>query len=521
MGDFRLFAKNFIKIIDNNGDSVPFILNPEQQQFIKEMEKYNIILKGRQIGFTTLSLAYMLYSAIIKPDTNYMMMTHHNKVTQSLLRKLKRMYHSLPHEKYPDLFPKLDLSNRDELSFKNGSRIMVATAGGEDAISGNTFQLIHLSEMAKYPDDNQEEIIATAIPALAKNPDSMIIIESTGMGFNYYQELFMRAYRSDESVWKAHFYSWLSKAYIKQFKHSFDEAEQWYRLHNHGSYMSYDDLDHDERILRDKYKASYRQLMFRRYYIESNSLEKFMREFPTTPDEAFQTTNVSVFDTNKVIERLQHVVPPLDTKEIYNELPDVLRPYINKSLFIYHLPKRNVRHFGGVDVASGTGGVNDNSTISIFSADGQQVASFYANDIPVYKFAEIVNSLGRFFNYAFLCVERNSYGLPLLEKLRKEYNYMNLLKQKIFNQRGRRTYQLGFMTTKTTKPIIINDMKENFEKGFINIECVKTLEEMKNYQENNGKMGNKRGHNLHDDLVMSVAMACQAMKQNKYYVEIA
>src|SRR5690606_33653510 len=248
---------------------------------------------------------------------------------------------------------------------------------------------------------------------------------------------------------------------------------------------------------------------------ESNSLEKFKREFPTTPDEAFQTTNVSVFDTNKIIERLQHVVPPLDTKEIYNELPDVLRPYINKSLFIYYLPKRNVRHFGGVDVASGTGGVNDNSTISIFSADGQQVASFYANDIPVYKFAEIVNSLGRFFNYAFLCVERNSYGLPLLEKLRKEYNYMNLLKQKIFNQRGRRTYQLGFMTTKTTKPIIINDMKENFEKGFINIECVKTLEEMKNYQENNGKMGNKRGYNLHDDLVMSVAMACQAMKQNK------
>lgn len=31
VGDFRLFAKNFIKIIDNNGDSVPFILNAEQE----------------------------------------------------------------------------------------------------------------------------------------------------------------------------------------------------------------------------------------------------------------------------------------------------------------------------------------------------------------------------------------------------------------------------------------------------------------------------------------------------------
>lgn len=47
MSDFKLFAKNFIKIIDNDGNSVPFILNPEQEEFITSMEKYNIILKGR------------------------------------------------------------------------------------------------------------------------------------------------------------------------------------------------------------------------------------------------------------------------------------------------------------------------------------------------------------------------------------------------------------------------------------------------------------------------------------------
>ncbi|MFB7303544.1 hypothetical protein [Heyndrickxia sporothermodurans] len=148
------------------------------------------------------------------------------------------------------------------------------------------------------------------------------------------------------------------------------------------------------------------------------------------------------------------------------------------------------------------------------------MASFYANDVPVYKFAEIVNSLGRFFNYAFICVERNSYGLPLLEKLRKEYGYLNLLKQKIFDQKGKKKLQLGFMTTTTTKPIIINDLKENFELGMINIECVETLEEMKIYQEVKGKMGNKKGANLHDDLVIANAMMCEAMKQSKYYVDI-
>ncbi|MGE6259209.1 terminase large subunit domain-containing protein [Heyndrickxia sporothermodurans] len=520
MSDFRLFAKNFIKIIDNNGDSVPFILNPEQEQFTNEMTKYNIILKGRQIGFTTWSLAYMLWSAIVKPDTNYLMMTHHNKVTQSLLRRINKMYNSLPHDKYPSLFPKKLISNRDEIYFENGSRIQVATAGGEDSISGNTFELIHLSEMAKYPNEAQEEIIATSIPALAKNPNSKIIIESTAMGYNVYQEMFVKAYRGKESVWKAHFYSWLAKAYSEQFKHSFDEAEEWFKLHNNARRMTLVDLEHDERMLRDKYKASFRQLMFRRYYIETNSLEKFMREFPTTPDEAFAESNKSIFDTSKIIERLQNVIPPLKIKEIYEQLPEMLKPYINKNLFIFHLPKRGERHYGGVDVASGTGGDNDNSTIAIYNAEGQQMASFYANDIPVYRFASIVNSLGRFFNYAFLCVERNSFGLPLLEKLRREYSYMNLLKQRIFDQKGKKKLQLGFMTTTTTKPIIINDLKENFELGMINIECVQTLEEMKIYQEVKGKLGNKKGANLHDDMVIATAMMCQAMKQGKYYVDI-
>ncbi|MED0665313.1 DNA packaging protein [Bacillus badius] len=520
MDDFRLFAKNFIKIIDNNGESVPFILNPEQEQFTKEMTKYNVILKGRQIGFTTWSLAYMLYSATTKPDTSYLIMTHHNKVTQSLLKKIKKMYKSLPHDKYPELFPKLELNNRDGLYMSNGSNIMVSTAGGEDSISGNTFELIHFSEMAKYPNEAQEEIMATAIPALAKNPNSKIIVESTAMGYNFYQDLFMKAYRGKESVWKAFFFSWLSEAYHKQFKHSFDESETWFKLHNKGARMSKKDLEHDEKILHEKYGATFRQLMFRRYYIETNSLEKFMREFPTTPHEAFAESNKAVFDTKKIIERLQNVIEPLPTNEIYDELPEILQPYINKNLFIYHMPKRGMRMYAGVDVASGSGGDNDNSTMSVYNAEGQQMASFYANDIPVYEFAKIVDSIGRFFNYAFICVERNGLGIPLLERLRKEMGYMNLLKQKIFNEKGKKKLQLGFQTTNTTKPILIEDMKENFELGMINIECVQTLEEMKIYQDNNGKLGNKRGTNLHDDLVIATAMAIQAMKQGKYYVDI-
>lgn len=352
MCSFELFAKNFIKIIDNNGDLVPFVLNKEQSEYIDTMKKYNVILKGRQIGFTTLSLGYMLYSAITKPDTSYMIMTHHNSVSKSLFVKVKKMYKNLPHDKYPDLFPKDSLNNRDELFLSNGSRIIISTAGGDDAISGNTFQFIHFSEMGKYPNNVQEEILSTAIPALAKNDSAMIWIESTGMGYNYFAELFLKSYRGKESVWNAKFYSWLADAYRQQFKVSFDEAEEWHKLHNKGNRLREKDLEHDERILFEKYGATLRQLMFRRYYIATNSIDKWNREFPTTPDQAFQTSNESVFSTDKIVERLQFVNEPLLNNEL-SDLPEVLKPFVGKSLFIWAIPIRGKRYYTGADTASG------------------------------------------------------------------------------------------------------------------------------------------------------------------------
>lgn len=519
MGSFELFAKNFIKIIDNNGDIVPFILNKEQSDYISTVKKYNVILKGRQIGFTTLSLAYMLYSAITKPDTSYMIMTHHNSVSKSLFVKVKKMYKNLPHDKYPELFPKDSLNNRDELFLSNGSRIIISTAGGDDAISGNTFQFIHFSEMGKYPNNVQEEILSTAIPALAKNDSAMIWIESTGMGYNYFAELFLKSYRGKESVWNAKFYSWLADAYRQQFKVVFDEAEEWFKLHNKGNRLREKDLEHDEQILFEKYGATLRQLMFRRYYIATNSIDKWNREFPTTPDQAFQTSNESVFSTDKIVERLQFVNEPLPYNEL-SDLPEVLKPYLGKSLYIWHLPVRGKRYYTGADTASGGGKNSDFSTISIFDADGQQVASFYNNEVPVYKFAEIVDSLARYYNFSFLVIESNSYGLPLIERIRKEKNYLNMYKHKTFDQKGKKRLKVGWQTTKTNKAILISDFKEQFEVGMINIECKQTLEQMKIFVDQDGKLGNKRGTGdcYHDDLVISAALAIQGMKAGKWYV---
>ena len=69
-----------------------------------------------------------------------------------------------------------------------------------------------------------------------------------------------------------------------------------------------------------------------------------------------------------------------------------------------------------------------------------------------------------------------------------------MYKQKMFDERGKKKLQLGWTTTQGNKAIFVSDMKEQFEKGLINIECKQLLQQMQMFVENSGKMGNKRGN---------------------------
>jgi hypothetical protein len=54
----RLWIESFLQIANKEGKIVPFRLNELQSDFIKNIDKYNIILKSRQLGFSVLMTAY-------------------------------------------------------------------------------------------------------------------------------------------------------------------------------------------------------------------------------------------------------------------------------------------------------------------------------------------------------------------------------------------------------------------------------------------------------------------------------
>ena len=506
-----LWLKNFVKITTNTGEYVPFTVNEQQEHFINEMGRFNIIAKARQLGFSTMSLGLCLWMACTRPKTNYMIVSYKQASSNALFDKLKDMYDSLPHEKFK--FPKATISNRDKLKLDNGSSITLGTAGGKDVGRGSTFEYILLSEFAFY--ENQDKILLSAEQALAKSKTSKIVIETTSNGFNSYQKLFMNAYKGN-SKYKSFFFPFYSSSYAKQFKDDYDEAETWYKENNKGKRLTKEDLEPDEIVLLEA-GATLRQLIWRRWKLLDMSIQEFYQEFPSTPMESFISSGLSVFDQSKIIERLRYTKTPKTYGEIKLDLPDSLKPYIGKSLMVYELPRKDEKYYAGVDTASGSGG--DYSTIALIDSEGKQVLSFYNNRIPVYEFAKIVNDIGKWYNYTFLAVERNSFGTPILERLRKEYEYLNLYKHRRFNQQtGKKTLYLGWNTDQSSKNIMITDLKEQFECELMLINCKETLEQMQIFIETDGKTGNKKGEGNHDDCVIAIALAVQARKANKWYV---
>ncbi|MCR2042624.1 hypothetical protein NSA23_00705 [Anaerosalibacter massiliensis] len=511
--DPRLWLLNFVKILDNKNEMIPFKLNEEQEHFVSDMGRYNIILKSRQLGFSTLSLGLMLWSAYQIPNSNYLMVCHEEKALQNLFHRLKLMQRSIP-----DVVRlKEKRSNRNELLLENGSRIAVQVFSS-DVGRSHTLQMIHISELAMViKDDVKKQGLLALEQALAKNNTSKLIIESTAKGYDFYHAIWQNAEKG-RSKYKPFFYPWTSKTHAMQFKTEIEEAVRWYESTNHGRPLSSDPLEltpYERKLLEDT-KVTLRQLMWRRYKMQDMK-DLFVQEYPAYPSECFVSTNKGVFDTNIINERMYYIPKPLKSIE---GLPLSLQKYVCDGLNIYETPKQKEWYFMGVDVALGNG-QGDDSTICILDSNGEQVATFNRNDIPTYKFVDIVAELGYFYNYACIMCERNTYGIDILQRLWKEKQYINLNKTKKKDKiTGRRKWEHGWYQDSVSKTILVNDLKEVFETGVITINDKETLEQMLIYRESRGKFSNIEGENNHDDLVDALGLAVQSLKLGRYMVQV-
>jgi hypothetical protein len=288
---FRLCSLYYIK--DKNGKKVRFTPNLEQEDFYLNQHGRDIILKARQLGFTTFKMVSDLDDCLFIKDHSAGCICHNDKSAKDIYRnKVKYAYKNIPEsaiELLADVGYELPSPVNDKDNsyvFSNGSSIQVSTG-----FRGGTLQSLHISEFGsickKYPDKAQE-IVTGAFEAVAVG--GTITVESTAEGRQgYFYDYCVEAQRLKKMLaklsvldFKFHFYSW----YLR------DEYEIDGRISPHLE-KYFNELDGKYGIqLSDRKKAWYSAK-------EKVQGEKMKQEYPTTPEEAFEQSIEGAYYANQ------------------------------------------------------------------------------------------------------------------------------------------------------------------------------------------------------------------------------
>lgn len=265
---------NLYQITDKNGKRVKFKMTPEQLDYFDREHNRNLILKARQIGFTTEKCIMQVDSALFE-SKRCAMIAHTLPDARRLFReKVKYAYDNLP-----DIIKQANpviIETKEELVFKKGGSVSVSTS-----FRGGTLQSLHVSEFGKicvkYP-EKAREIITGAFEALGV--DGIGTLESTAEGrqgrfFDISQEAEKLALSGKELTkqdFKFFFYSWHQ---LPEYVMPVQPLPE--RLINY-----FEQLEHKHGIkLTDEQKSWY-------YGKEKTLGADMKREYPSIPSEAFE-----------------------------------------------------------------------------------------------------------------------------------------------------------------------------------------------------------------------------------------
>ena len=183
-------------------------------------------------------------------------------------------------------------------------------------------------------------------------------------------------------------------------------------------------------------------------------------------------------------------------------------------LTVWREPKAHQPYCIGVDTAEGLIH-GDYSCIQVLDVrTGEQVAIWHGH-IPPDTLANEVFRLSLWYNDALTCVESNNHGLTTIVQLR-HLGHPNLFRKRSLNQVSTRvSMEFGWKTTRTTKPLLIDDLGMALRSDQLIIHDRFTLAELRTYTRN--ERGSMSG-SPHDDRVMALALSNQ-MRQYAFMPE--
>ena len=181
------FMKKYVKIQHPVRGTIPFLLYAFQESTLQDLydNDFNIILKSRQMGISTLVAAYSLWLMLFHKDKNILVISTKQEVAKEIVSKVRFANDNLPSW----LKVQCDEDNKLSLKFKNGSRILATSSAG-DAGRSFALSLLVIDEAAFIEDI--EDIWTSAYPTLSTGGRAIILSTPFGVG-NFFHKMWKAA----------------------------------------------------------------------------------------------------------------------------------------------------------------------------------------------------------------------------------------------------------------------------------------------------------------------------------------
>jgi hypothetical protein len=280
-----------------------------------EIAIFLIILKARQLGLSRIISLVLLHRVVFYDNRNAFMASSTEDKTRLLFDMCDFTLYRLPwwmkpREKFRREGKLLELYNGSGITLQHGQQ-------GTGIARGTTPTLAHISELAEF-DDPSSLIDSSLLRAMHPSAGSFLALEGTAEGINNWWH---KKWKTQKALWPERrgrlrplFLPWfVGGLYPKAVdlrsrpvpENYVNTMLPWAKAHAEMAEEYVRSTDYLSKHLGSNWVMPLEQIWYyeteRDASIREGRLSKFLQEMPANDDEAFQSTNISVFDTETIV----------------------------------------------------------------------------------------------------------------------------------------------------------------------------------------------------------------------------
>ncbi len=493
LSDPRYFIETFFWIIDKERKRIPLLFNYAQEKYYKNQTHYDLILKARKQGFSTLIEAVWLHSCLTSENTRAVIISQDLDSTKRHFDRIKYFLNNMDDTEGHKVEVELDEDSQKQLKFpETNSSFWIGTAGAKAFGRGADVTHLHISEAAHF---QNQEVLTAVLEACIPNAYRVLETTANGVGEVFYQ-MWQEAVNPDiDSPWKPHFFAW--------YEDPTNRKEIPADIH----YKAGGDLGALQKKIGLSDEACY---WYERKKAEMPDKALMVQEHPSNAREAFIMSGRPAFDQDKLDMKRGLCKPPMYVGELFDDGQKIKLKYSEHGkLKIWKTPRQDREYLIVSDVGEGVPG-GDYSVSHVLDRHSWEQVAVWRGHLDPGDFGRLNVTLGYYYNNAQLLPELNNHGWATIEAIKSE-EYPHLVNTKdLWPQES--TNKDGWPTNEKTRAMLITAVRNSIDDdtGFIN--DLQTIDELIVFvlNEKTNRFEAQKGFN--DDCVISYGIGMYALK---------